>query len=1147
MKLDKRIRALISDSSRSLKERVFIVLTITATVIAMFALVGDIVYTDNIVEIMVLVCAVVFTPITTICGVKFNKVDLAIRIISLALTFVIMPVTFIFGGGIEGGGIPWLVFSYLYIGLVLSGFWRAGMLILLTITIIVLFCVGYYHPELLYHHSGATMYIDSALAVIEVGYVGFIMTWFQNLLFIEENKRAREETKKVEELNKSQNRFFSSMSHELRTPINSILGLNEIILRQPDASEEIIRDAGNIQGAGRMLLALINDILDFSKIEAGKMDIVPVNYNIASLVSEIVNMMWMRVEQKGIELLIEIDPSVPVELFGDEVRIKQILVNLLNNAVKYTNHGSVTLHVEKEDMIDDQVVLMFSVIDTGMGIKQDAIPYLFDAFQRVDEEKNARIEGTGLGLSIVKQLVDLMGGRVTVNSVYGQGSTFTVTLRQKVTNSDAVGNINITELSKNERTGVYEAGFTAPEARILIVDDDEMNLEVERKLLNGTEISIDTVKSGEEALVKTLTEHYDVILMDHLMPEMDGIECLQRIRKQVGGLNNRQPVIVLTANAGSENRELYVRSGFDDYLVKPVSAKQLEDKLLLHLSQTKIVTAKGTDITKLSVNTARGYNRKLPVLVVTGSLCDLPRSVLKQYQIDVIPFIIRGSGHIYYDGVETETDELLRYMKDGVVFDSEPPSVEEYEKFFGDELKKAHNVIYVAVSSAVSRDYERAFEAAKSYENVKVFDSKTNSSALGMLVLLAQRMSARGSTVDRIIEELENASERVHCGVVADGSYFVHRIDSFGKGVEDIMRTLSIWPYIRYKNGRYAIGRLSMGEREKCYMKFVDYALPRIADPDLDIIFVVYSDQSVLDLAKIEARIKKKFKFKNIIFQKASAALALNCGSGAFGLMYFDKGEYSYNLSPMLVREDEYEEMQEEPAKVTDEHEQSNNKLVDVVKEDSIKNDILENDSTTQNKPEWFKDIEGLDYYSAILNCGSEDSLRTVLEIFRESLEERVCEIDSYYNDGDWENYTIKVHAMKSSARLIGAIDLANEALSLENAGKEQDINYIKEHHVVFVNDYRRFKKPLDEMFGVDDNFDASVEDEFISEIIDSVYVAIREGAQSQDASVIDAVFSEVEEYEIPEIDKARFDILKDCLKRQAFDEIITVLDNIAR
>ena len=255
------------------------------------------------------------------------------------------------------------------------------------------------------------------------------------------------------------------------------------------------------------------------------MDIVPTNYSIASLISEIVNMIMLRAQDKGLEFNVELDPSIPSELYGDEVRIKQILINLLNNAVKYTREGSVTLHVEKESAEEGYVILIFTIEDTGLGIKQDVIPHLFDAFQRVDEDKNVGIEGTGLGLSIVKQLVDLMGGTITVDSVYTQGSTFTVALKQKVIRGDAVGSIDIKEYDNRGFSGEYKPGFTAPDARILIVDDNEMNLIVESKLLDGTLISVDTARSGKEALNLTLSEHYDLILMDHLMPEMDGIEC----------------------------------------------------------------------------------------------------------------------------------------------------------------------------------------------------------------------------------------------------------------------------------------------------------------------------------------------------------------------------------------------------------------------------------------------------------------------------------------------------------------------------------------------------------------------------------------------------------------------------------------------
>ena len=245
-----------------------------------------------------------------------------------------------------------------------------------------------------------------------------------------------------------------------------------------------------------------------SKIEAGKMDIVPVNYNLGNMISEIVNMIRLRAQQKDLTLNLEVDPAIPAELFGDEVRIKQILVNLLNNAVKYTQEGSVTLRIEKEDNTGgDEVVLLFSVIDTGMGIKQDVIPYIFDAFARMDEERNAKIEGTGLGLSIVKQLVELMEGKITVNSTYTEGSTFIVSLKQKVTRREPVGEISIDNYEKSETRGRYLPGFTAPEARILIVDDNEMNLEVEKKLLDALNACSLSESSLAGAIIILLSLH----------------------------------------------------------------------------------------------------------------------------------------------------------------------------------------------------------------------------------------------------------------------------------------------------------------------------------------------------------------------------------------------------------------------------------------------------------------------------------------------------------------------------------------------------------------------------------------------------------------------------------------------------------------
>ncbi|MBO5621334.1 MAG: fatty acid-binding protein DegV, partial [Butyrivibrio sp.] len=443
-KFAQMVSGILKDPSRSFKERVFILLTLVTDLFILLALIGDIILGENTVEIIVLVVIVISIPIVTILAVRRNRVSIAVRLIVLGMVFLAIPIVYFSGGGIYGGGILWMIFIFLYTGLVLSGFWKPLMLIVLTVESAILYTIGYFYPELVEEHTRQAFFADSLISMVLVGIICCVMVWFEEWLFNEENKRAKEETKKVEELNRSQNRFFSNMSHEIRTPINTILGLNEIILRQEDASEEIRNDARNIQGAGKMLLSLINDVLDMSKIEAGKMDIVPINYNLSAMISEIVNMIWLRAQQKDLTLNLEVDPTIPAELFGDEVRIKQILVNLLNNAVKYTQEGSITLRIEKgDDARADEVLLLFSVIDTGIGIKQDVIPYLFDAFSRMDEERNAKIEGTGLGLSIVKQLVDLMDGKITVNSTYTEGSTFIVALRQKVTRRDPIGEISI--------------------------------------------------------------------------------------------------------------------------------------------------------------------------------------------------------------------------------------------------------------------------------------------------------------------------------------------------------------------------------------------------------------------------------------------------------------------------------------------------------------------------------------------------------------------------------------------------------------------------------------------------------------------------------------------------------------------------------
>lgn len=1039
----------INDPSRSFRERVYILLTLVADVVAIFAFIGDVILKENKVEIITLAITIIFVPIATLVAVKKNKIGTAAWFIVVGVVFILLPILFFFGGGLEGGGVLWILFAYLYIGLILTGIGRTVMIGILTLETVVFYMIAYYHPEYFTSHSRSMYYMDSVISLILVGLVSCLMVAFEEWLYRGENEKAKAETRKVEELNRSQNRFFSSMSHEIRTPINSILGLNEIILRQDDASEEIIRDSANIQGAGRMLLALINDILDFSKIEAGKMDIVPINYRVSELLSEIVNMMLLRAQQKGLELKVEVDPSIPAELYGDEVRIKQILVNLLNNAVKYTQEGSVTLRIDKEDTRGDQILLLFSVSDTGMGIKQDAIPYLFDAFQRADEEKNIRIEGTGLGLSIVKQLVDLMDGRITVNSVYSQGSTFTVTLWQRVTRADAIGDLDISGYGSLTGAGRHKTGYTAPDARILIVDDSMLNLEVEKRLLKDTEINVDTAKSGVQALSKTVTTRYDVILMDHLMPGMDGIECLQRIRIQENGLNNHVPVIVLTANAGSENQELYNRSGFDGYLVKPVSGAQLEEAILEHLPQSKVRLSTDAESRDMQMNIAGSYSRKIPILIATGSSCDLDREVMNSAHIDMVPFNICADDGTWRDTIETTTDEILRYMRQGMHFGYETPSIYELEDFFGRELKKAHSVIYIASSSQISNEFDNASEASQAYGNVWVFDSELSSAGVGMMALIASRLVARGRTPERIIDELTIIRDRIRFNFVADGAFFTLRRDSADRyHLYQYLNTLGIRPYIGIKNGRYRVERITLGEMKRNYEKYIDHVFRGFKRPDPDLLIIVHTGLTGEELDSIKEYVVRRTKFRTIICQKASGVTALDFGPGSFGLIYMEDTGESHNLGAAFASyEEEFAELGSDREETDGQGEAG-----------QAEPDSLDGHSRYENIP-------GIDYETAIEYSGSEEIFGEVLQDYYKSVDSTREELNAYYSNEDWDGYVIKIHALKSTSRLIGAISLGDEASALESAGTAGDIAYIKANHDRVMDDYLRLRDTLAPLF----------------------------------------------------------------------------------
>ena len=523
-----------------------------------------------------------------------------------------------------------------------------------------------------------------------------------------------------------------------------------------------------------------------------------------------------------------------------------------------------------------------------MGIRKEEMKDLFEAFRRVDQTKNRKIEGTGLGLPITKQLVEMMGGSIMVDSIYRKGSTFTIILEQKIIDAKPMGEKNF--MVKKQKVGRerYRQRFEAPDAKVLVVDDNEMNLMVAIKLLRGTKVQVETAKSGAECLLMTRNKHYHAILMDHVMPEMDGRETMQRIRKQTNGQCNDTPIIALTANAMSGAEEQYQQMGFEGYLAKPISGVLLEATLLRYLPSELVEY----DVVEEEQEALLWQNgkKKRQVVITTECSADIPKVWKDELGIGVQTSYINTAHGRFCDVDEVATENVLAYLNGGNKAYTEPASVEEFEKFFSDALSEAETVIHISVSSHIATAYNNAVEAAKGFDNVHVIDSMHVSSGMGLEVLFAAQLAKEGKSAEYILEKLEELRHLVNTSFVVASTESLYLNNRLSRRMHELCDNLNVRPVIGVLQGKMKVCGIKIGSFEHAYKSYIRGQLKNKKRIDNRILIITHAGCTVKQQELIAAEVKKYMEFDTVIFQKACATISSNCGLGCFGLLYMKKG-----------------------------------------------------------------------------------------------------------------------------------------------------------------------------------------------------------------------------------------------------------------
>ena len=992
--------------------------------------------------------------------------------------------------------------------------------------------------------------------------------------------------------NQAKSAFLSHMSHEIRTPINAILGMDEMILRE-SSDTGITGYAEDIMSAGNSLLGLVNDILDFSKIEAGKLDIIPVEYEFASVLNDLYNMIKKRAEDKGLKLELDIDPAIPAILYGDEIRVKQVITNILTNAVKYTEKGSVTLSIRRLDgnkgreqegygdshgmaCFRNPVSLKVSVKDTGIGIREEDRERLFGAFERVDEKRNRTIEGTGLGLNITRRLLALMDSSLSLESTYGEGSEFSFVLVQGISRDEPIGDMKSRWNRAASTHRVYRESFRAEEAYILVVDDTRMNLDVMKNLLKKTGIRIDTAGSGQEALELVRKNTYDVIFMDHRMPQMDGIECFRRMKQLPDHKCPEAPVISLTANAVSGAREEYLREGFADYLTKPIDSGRLEEMLIRYLPAGKVKLSEApaaAGIRGKASGASSSHKTLRPHIVLIDDetmIHEVAGSILgSEYKVDCYAGGDEGMAALRDGGADMILLDVKMPDKNGfevmeelssdsrtsgipVIFltgdENRDTEIEAFETGAWDYVRKPF------VPEVLRRRVRHTVELSRLQKDLA---QEVNVQTLRVEHLTEEMMLALSKAVDAKDHYTNGHSERVAgyatmlaAGLGMDESHqaeihamgLLHDIGKIGVPGEiinkpsrltdeefaqikthttkgyDILKTITElpglatgarWHHERYDGSGYPDGKT--GEDIPLEARIICVA---------DCYDAMTSNRSYSSIRE-QQRVRDEFiRCSGTQFDPKIAQQMVAMIDRDQDYLMNEKG-YEESSVAKYVRE-LLERRPHMSGSFTGEKPDAGEENAPAAGADTGEAEL----------PAWLVKADGLDTEEGVKNCGSTEGYLSMLESFYSAVTDKADEIESYYRGEDWENYTIKVHALKSSARIIGAAELSERARLLEEAGDAGDIDAIRAGTNELLRMYRSYK---DILSGIADPPVKDEEDErpgASEDTIRDACQALGEFIGDMDYELAGMVLDSMKEYRLGKEDGELFDRLRKCLSR---------------